>query len=105
MPLVATSRIDGRIRSGQFVLAAGEATFIAASWTSAPAHARVGCGLVVGPSEREIIEDRAVRTIVAVAGAHEFSKRVCHRLHLSDARLEIADMCFGDPLHFAARAA
>ena len=40
----------------------------------------------------QIIEDRTVRTIVAMAGGNQVSKRVRRGLHLSDARLKIADM-------------
>src|ERR1700677_1748915 len=103
MPLVATSRIAGRIRSGQLVLGEDGATFMSASWTSgrACASGRREASLA-GLPEREIVEDRAVRTIVAVACADELSKRVRHRLHLNDARLKIADMRLGDEPDLAA---
>jgi len=104
MPLVATSRITGRIRSGQLG-ARGETTFILASWTSARARARAGKESAIGLFAREIIEDRTVRPIVAMAGGDQLSKRVRHSLHFSDPRLEIADMRLGDALDFAAWAA
>jgi hypothetical protein len=53
----------------------------------------------------QIIEDRTVRTIVAMAGGNQVSKRVRHGLHLSDARLKIADMHLSDALDLPARAA
>jgi hypothetical protein len=40
-----------------------------------------------------------------MAGGNQVSKRVRHRLHLSDARLKIADMRLGDALDLPARAA
>src|SRR6185437_14965904 len=92
MPLVATSRIVGRIRSSQSGRAGGVATFISASWTSAGTRASVGRGSLVA-SQREIVEDRAVRAIVAMAGGGQVPKRGRHRLQ------------FGDPRDLPARAA
>src|ERR1700722_3046236 len=103
MPLVAASRIDGRIRSGQLVLAAGEATFIAASWTSPRTCASVGDeGSHVDAPERQIIKDRAVGSIVAVTRGNQFPERIRHRLHLGDARLKTVNMDLGDALDLAA---
>ena len=65
---------------------------------------KVGCGSVVDP-EREIVEDRAVRAIVAMAGGDQLSKRVRHRLHFGNARLKIVDMRFCNAFDLAAWAA
>jgi hypothetical protein len=82
MPLVATSRMTGRIRLGQSFVTGDEATFISASWTRGQVRARVGYGLAVDGSEREIVENRAIRSIVAMARGDEFSKSIRYRLHL-----------------------
>src|SRR5271166_2649058 len=50
-------------------------------------------------AQRQIVEDRAVRPVVAVAFLHELAQRLRHRLHLRDARLEIAHVRLGDAPH------
>ena len=56
-------------------------------------------------AEREIVKDRAVRAIVAMARGDEVAQRLRHSLHFGDARLKVADMRLGDAFDFAARAA
>src|ERR1700757_334502 len=62
MPLVATSRMTGRMRSGQLGLAADGATFIAASWTSGGVRTRDFCRLRSARSSdsRQLSCDRVV---------------------------------------------
>src|SRR5208282_5326244 len=60
---------------------------------------------VYNHAQREIVEDRAVRPIVSVAGADELAERLRYRLHFGDALLKVADMRFGDAFHVAARTA
>jgi hypothetical protein len=50
MPLVATSRMAGRMRSGHLFLVGGEAMFISASWPSDHTYARAA--LLTGGSRR-----------------------------------------------------
>jgi Cu+-exporting ATPase len=56
-------------------------------------------------SEGEIVEDRTVRAIVAMAGGGQAPEGVRHRLHFGDARLKVADMGFRDALDLPARTA
>src|SRR6185437_4103965 len=106
MPLVATSRMTGRMRSGQLATGAGGARFMSASWTSGRARASVDHeGSRVEASERQIIEDRAVRTVVAMAAGDQTSKRAGHGLHFGDPRLKVADMGFRNAPDVTARAA
>jgi hypothetical protein len=66
---------------------------------------KLRCGFLdasLVPTEREIVKDRAVRSIVAMACGDQFPKRVRHRLHLDDARLKIADVSLSDALDLAA---
>src|SRR5579871_284186 len=90
---------------------AGEASFIEASWTRAQAQARAGGGsrrrLLCNSSpgdfaHRQIVEDRTVGPVVAVAGVDQFAQRLRHRLHLGDARLEVSEARFGNALDLAA---
>ena len=53
-------------------------------------------------SSGEIVEDRAVGSVVAVAGGDESSKRVRHRPHLGDASFELANMGLSDALDLTA---
>ena len=54
---------------------------------------------------RQVVEDRTVRTIVAMAGGDQVSKRVRHRLHFGNSRVKIPDVRLGDALDLPARAA
>src|SRR3546814_16874794 len=47
----------------------------------------------------EILEDRAVRPRLAVAGLGQMLQAVLHRLQLGDLRGQLVDMAHGDLLH------
>src|SRR5688500_7387552 len=53
---------------------------------------------------REIFEDRAIGSMVAVAVSREIDERLAHGLHLGDLGVELRDVLRGQPLHVRARA-
>src|SRR6516225_319908 len=111
MPLEATPLIAGRISSSGFGAGEVDTRFILASWGNGRAHASVaGRGgwsarrpSMTARTERQVVEDRAVRPVVAMAAAHKLLERPRHGLHIGDPRLKIADMRLGDPPDLSAR--
>src|SRR5208283_4701815 len=51
----------------------------------------------------EVCENRALRTVVAMAAAHEPAKRLRHDPHLGDPMFEVGEMTLGQGLHHTAR--
>jgi hypothetical protein len=56
-----------------------------------------------GVAQREIVEDRAIRPVVAVTSMDKVAQGLGHRLHIGDTRVEVADMRFRDPFDLPAR--
>jgi len=73
----------------------------------AASHAALGgrCHGRRGSRPRQAIEDGALRPVVPVAAVHEVFEGRLHGQQLGGLLLEFADVCFGQGLDLAARAA
>ena len=55
-------------------------------------------------ARREVLEDRAIRALIAVAGAGKLFQRALHGLKRRDLALQLRDMVLGQPLDVGAGA-
>ncbi len=93
----------GRGSGHRVIHAAGRRPDLAQIEREAPGKGRSGAAPQRRPSaprrrrlgRRQVVEDRAMRPVVAVAVAHQLAQGRRHRLHLGDAPFEIVEMILG----------